>query len=287
MQASGSDVSVYERKAFSEVDIGLRMRSGHVDIQEGDDLVVDMVRRLVEDLAGDQATIVDIGSGSGVLSERLATVLPNHRVVANDNASGNSTRAAARLESHPNGSVFDQSFEDWQEPADVFVSWGSHHHLPHSYLRQVASLLKPGGRLIIGDEFCPEYLAESDLAAGRAWLLDGYLFTNDEEERDYRSTGVLPATVERRETARREALWSWYRFVIDQAVARGDWMVALLELQIARDDLMTDFEEEHKTSPLLLETELKDSGFRIVDKVIIGNRSPELCSFVVYEAECV
>jgi SAM-dependent methyltransferase len=284
-----SAVSADDDTPSKGLDIGVQMRAGHVDIAEGDVVVLDMVRRA---LAGrpegaGSATIVDIGSGSGVLSERLAAELPGHRIVANDNARGSSRRAADRLAPYPRASVFDRSFLEWEQPADIFISWGSHHHFPHSYLRQIAALLKPGGRLIIGDEFCPEYLQADELASGRAWLVDGYLFTSDDEESAYRTAGVLPPSVERREEARRQALWRWYRFVIDQAVARGDWTVALLELQIARDDLTTGFEDEHKTSPLLLETELADAGFRILDKHNIGDREPRLRSFVIYEAEPV
>jgi SAM-dependent methyltransferase len=286
MHTSDPDVPTDDHLGPEGLDIGVQMRAGHVDIADGDDVVVEMVRRTLaarEEDAG-PATIVDIGSGSGVLSERLAAEVPGHRIIANDTSRGSIRRAAARLGRYPLASVFDRSFLEWDQPADVFISWGSHHHFPHSYLRQIAALLSEDGRLIIGDEFCPEYLEAGELASGRAWLIDGYLFTSEEEERAYRSDGTLPPSVARREEARRRKLWAWYRFVIDQAVARGDWTVALLELQIARDDLMTGFEDEHKTSPLLLETELADAGFRIVDKQRIGDREPELQSFVVYEA---
>jgi SAM-dependent methyltransferase len=274
--------SVYDREAFDDIDIGARMRTGHVDILEGDDWIVARVRAALRDKP-DGATIVDIGSGSGVLSERLARELPQHRVVANDPARSNYRRAAERLAAYPNASVFTQPFEAWHEPADVLVSWGSHHHLQHGYLEHIARVLRPGGRFIVGDEFCPEYLRQEELS-GRAWLVDGFLFTSADEERNYRTSGAMPESVLARERARRLALWRWYRFVVDQAVERDDWTVALLELQIARDDLTTEFADEHKTSPLLLETELRDGGFEIADRISIGARSPELQSFVVYEA---
>jgi len=284
MTSSDPPVSIYDRTALRGVDIGWQMRLGHVDIREGDEVVVEMVRDAISRNPDQSALIVDIGSGSGVLSERLAIEFPDHRVVANDNAVGNSTRAADRLEGFSNAEVYDQSFSEWSTPTDVFISWGSHHHLPHEYLHQVLSLLPPDGRLIIGDEFCPEYLDPADLAGGKTQLIDGYLFIGEDEAERYRSDQEVPETVAGRETARREALWKWYRFVIDEAVARHDWTVALLELQIARDDLATAFESEHKTSPSLLEHELEDAGFRVLRKRVIGERSAELCSFVIYEA---
>lgn len=277
------DASVYHRESFKAVDIGAQMRLGHIDIAEGDDYIVSLVRASLKNRTT-AATIVDIGSGSGVLSEYLASQFPEHKVVANDNARSNSEKANTRLACYPNASVFDAAFEYWVEPADVFISWGSHHHLPHDYIKRVHELLRPGGRFIVADEFCPEYLSEAELSGGRAWLIDGYLYTSAAEEKMFRETGTPPQSVLDREEARRNALWKWYRYVIDKAVERNDWTVAVIELQIARDDLTTGFADEHKTSPLVLETELKDAGFAILSRRHIGERKPALQSFVVYES---
>ena len=282
-EIAAAESSIYERGEFAAIDIGAQMRLGHVDVRSGDEYIVSLVARQLEG-HDRRATIVDIGSGSGVLSEMLARALPNHRVVANDPAAGNFQRARARLAPYRNASVFEQPFEVWNEPADVFISWGTHHHLAHDYLAQIRRLMRPGGRLIVGDEFCPEYLSRAELEEGRAWLVGGYLFTSEDEEQAFRRTGELPLAVRNREEARRQALWAWYRFVIDEAVKLRDWQVAMVELQIARDDFATDFADEHKTSPLLLETELRNSGFEILSRKAIGDRPPELQSFVVYEA---
>jgi SAM-dependent methyltransferase len=275
--------SVYDRGEFAKLDIGARMRNGHIDVADGDARIVETVRTLLADRR-EPATIVDIGSGSGVLCELLAKALPNHNVVANETAGSNIAHARARLAKFPNARVFGVSFDQWVEPADVFISWGSHHHMPHNYLHKIRELLKPGGRFIVGDEFCPEYLTPAELSAGTAWIVDGYLFTSKDEERAYREKGAPPASVLQREEARRKALWTWYRYVIDQAVEQREWEVATLELQIARDDLVTAFADEHKTSPLLLETEMRAAGLEVLSKVCLGDREAALQSFVIYEA---
>ena len=285
VDSSGGD-SVYGSAAFEEIDIGEQMRLGHVDVAEGDRWILELVARTLSSHPGG-ATIVDIGSGSGVLSALLARAFPQHRVVANDIAPSNCRHAADRLRPYANASVFPQPLESWTEPVDVFISWGSHHHLAHDYLSQIRTQLRRGGRLIIGDEFCPEYLTPQELTRGRAWLIDGYLFTDEDERTSFKTTGQLPASVLHREELRRRALWTWYRYVIDEAVKVGDWRVAMVELQIARDDLTTGFAEEHKTSPLLLETELREAGFEIASTKRIGDRRAELQSFVVYEARPV
>jgi hypothetical protein len=92
----------------------------------------------------------------------------------------------------------------------------------------------------------------------------------------------LPQWSARLEDARRRALWTWYKFVGDYAVGKGHWPVLITELGIARDDLITDFEDEHKTSPYLLERELVLNGFRVMAKQAIGSRPAALQSFVIY-----
>lgn len=277
--------NVYE-ESFAGIDIGAKMRGGHVDVAEGDAIILDLVDARLARLKR-TATIVDVGSGSGVLSELLASRFPDHQVIANDVAQSNIDHARARLSRFANAQVSACPFEHWSSPVDILISWGTHHHLPHGYLARARELLRPGGCLLIGDEFCPEYLTSAELARGKAWLVDGYLFTSPEEEQEYRRTTKVPVTVQAREEARRNALWPWYRFVIDEAIIRGDWEVACLELQIARDDLTTSFADEHKTSPMLLETELRAEGFTIVSKRVLGERPQELQSFVIYEAEVI
>jgi SAM-dependent methyltransferase len=279
--------TVYENSAFADVDIGASMRSGHPDVAAGDRWIVDRVRAFVARRDGVQH-ILDVGSGSGVLTELLAQALPEHRVVANDVVPGEVERARARLASHLNAEVFDRPFQDWLEPVDVVVSWGSHHHLPHDYLRHVRNVLSPGGRLIIGDEFCPEYLpaeVRDSLDRGEQVAIeDGYILVGSDID-EYARSGAVPELAKRLESRRRQALWRWYRYVVDYAIERDAWDVAILELQIMRDDLITGFAGEHKTSPLLLEHELGRGGFRCLDRWELTPRPAHLSSFVLFELD--
>jgi SAM-dependent methyltransferase len=279
------DKGIYEDATFADLDIGAIMRVGHPDIADGDLYIVAVVREQRRK-AGRPLRIIDVGAGSGHLSLLLARELADCEVIANDNAAAPIGQARAKLASLPNASVFDRPFEEWSEPVDIVVSWGTHHHLSHDYLHRIQKVLAPDGLLIIGDEFCPEYLTEADqrrlAAAELAVLEDGYLFDDETDLEAYRKSGVVPAWNRQLEQARRRALWDWYKFVGDYAVEKDSWNVLICELQIARDDLITEFHEEHKTSPYLLERELTLNGFTILERAAIGDRPPTLQSFILY-----
>ncbi len=279
--------TVYANPKFRDIDVGALMRHGHPDIADGDTHIVSTVRDLHAKL-GRPLRIIDVGSGSGDLSLLLAEALPDCEVVANDTAPNPIGQAREKLASFPRASVYDRPFEEWSGTADVVISWGSHHHLSHDYLDHVRDILTPDGVLIIGDEFCPEYFSESDQQRlGRASeivVVDGYVFDNDADVAVYRETGRIPEWSLQLEKARRQTLWNWYKFVGDYAIEHDAWSVLIAELAIARDDLITEFADEHKTSPHLLEREMELQGFDVVDKREIGDREPALLSFVVYVA---
>jgi SAM-dependent methyltransferase len=230
--------------------------------------------------------VLDIGAGSGHLSHLLAEALPDSRVIANETAAAPAGQARAKLARFPNASVFDQPFEAFTETLDVIISWGSHHHLSHDYLAVVKRLLSPDGIFIVGDEFCPEYLTSDDRArldrAEMVVIEGGYIFDNEADLAAYRQTKTVPDWSLRLEQGRQRALWTWYKFVGDYAAERDVWPVVISELQIARDDLITGFADEHKTSAHLLQRELRLNGFSIVDRTALGEREPALQSFVIY-----
>ena len=281
--------TIYENSVFADIDIGASMRSGHPDVAAGDRWIVDRVRAFVAQRDGRQR-ILDVGSGSGVLTGQLAQALPEHHVIANEVVASDIARAKTRLAAHRNADVFDRPFQEWLEPVDVVISWGSHHHLPHDYLRHVLRVLTSGGRLLIGDEFCPEYLpfeTRDALDRGeRFTITDGYILVGRDID-EYAQMGRVPEHARRLESQRRQALWRWYRYVVDYAVEHDAWDVAILELQIARDDLITGFAGEHKTSPLLLEHELQRAGFTCLQRCELSPRQPHLCSFVLFELDAV
>jgi len=262
------------------------MRHGHPDISDGDRLIVSLVADHAAAL-GRPLRIMDIGAGSGVLSEMLADRLPESRVICNDNEPALVAQATQRLEDRRNAEVFGQPFQDWDEPLDVIISWGSHHHMPHSYLEQSRRLLGTEGIFVIGDEFCPEYCTKEDaeriLGAPTIQIAKGYVLASEGELADFERDGTIPAWSRALERRRRVALWDWYKFVIDYAIERDNWIVALAEIQICMDDLITEFEEEHKLSPLIVERELELNGFRRIGKHVIGDRPPGLQSFFIYE----
>ncbi|MGW9210542.1 class I SAM-dependent methyltransferase [Embleya sp. NPDC055664] len=286
MTTTEDATTVYGRPEFADIDIGDTMRHGHPDITDGDRLIVDLVRRRAQTL-GRPLTVMDVGSGSGVVSAMLAHSLPGHRVIANEVEPRLIAQARSRLADFAGGEVFDRPFQEWKKPLDVVISWGSHHHLPNTYLDHVRTLLVDDGVLIIGDEFCPEYCDDNDAArvttAEVIHLADGLVLTSHREVAAYRADGVVPQWSRDLEAKRRRALWHWYKFVVDYAMAKDNWTVVLAELQITRDDLTTSFDEEHKLSPLIVRRDLELNGFRPLSTNVIGNRPPDLQSFYLYE----
>jgi SAM-dependent methyltransferase len=280
------DTTIYGRPEFEYVDVGAIMRDGHPDIAEGDELIVEVIVAKREKL-GRPLSIMDIGSGSGVLTEMLAKRLPDCRIIANDTEPALVVQAEERMKDLLNAEVFAGSFFDWHEPLDVIISWGAHHHMPHSYLAHSHKLLGEEGSFIIGDEFCPEYTTPEDAERLRnaevIELAKGHILASHEEIAAFKKDGTIPEWSKRLEDRRRVTLWNWYKFVIDFAIERGHWLVAVAELQITRDDLVTDFEDEHKISPLITEHELKIADFHQLAKHVIGNRPPQLQSFYIYE----
>jgi SAM-dependent methyltransferase len=277
--------NVYDSPQFKDLDIGAIMRSGHPDIAQGDEYIVAAVAELKQRL-GRRLRIIDVGSGSGDLSLLIADKLPDCTVIANDIAEKPLEQARRKLAQFSHASVERQPFEEWNGTADVVISWGSHHHLSHDYLEHVRKALAPDGLFIVGDEFCPEYLTEADqrrlAEADEIIIADGYIFDSGRDAAEYASTGTPPPWTVGLELRRRKALWTWYKFVGDYAVERDAWPVLITELAIARDDLITEFTGEHKTSPYLLERELELNGFAILDKTLVGERELSLRSFVIY-----
>jgi SAM-dependent methyltransferase len=278
-------MTIYEDALFKDIDVGSIMRTGHPDIADGDAYIVDCVRKVRAE-HGLPLRILDIGSGSGHLTMLLADALRDGVVIANEIVDTPIRQARTKLAGLHNAKVFDQPFETWTDLVDVVISWGSHHHLSHGYLKHVRRLLGPSGVFLVGDELCPEYLTTDDQRrlsrAARIDIVDGYIFDAEDDIKAYQETGVVPAWNLEIEQRRRIALWRWYKFVGDFAVERGAWEVLISELQIARDDLLTQFAGEHKTSPFLLERELTLAGFAIVDRKAIGPQRDAGQSCVVY-----
>lgn len=157
-------------------------------------------RRFAADLAGatpEQAAVLDVGTGPGVLLVELARRRPDLRLTGVDlsadmvaaaerNLRGLGDRASARVADVTELPFPDQSF-------DLIVSSLSLHHWDHpeTAARELARVLRPGGRLRIYDfRFAPF----DELAAAAA---DQERFAGRTPERTPIRTGVplLPRCV--------------------------------------------------------------------------------------------
>ncbi|HEU4733495.1 MAG TPA: class I SAM-dependent methyltransferase [Kofleriaceae bacterium] len=272
------------------VDVAAEMRRGHVGIEETDRTLLSVFRDYLGRRASDAPLrIFDICSGSGFFIHRLSRELPAaaaHQLMAHEDDPDVLALLTARL-GDSGIPVHAGSFLDWREPIDVLLSWGSFHHMPREYLSHARTLLRPGGLVILADEFCPEYLTpamrERVTTAPVIHLANGYVLTSDAELASYSKTGALPAIAVEMERARQQVLWRWYRHVVDVMMERGCINAALYELRTTRDDLDTAFGSEHKLSPAVAERELALLGFEMVARhVPVAEATPARDSFFVY-----
>lgn len=104
----------------------------------------------------DPATVVDLGCGTGVLTQRLVGTFPEALVIGIDLSPGMLTEAAARAR-EPQGGGFQLLRADAEDlplarsSVDLLVCTESFHWYRHQdrALAGIAQVLRPGGRLVI------------------------------------------------------------------------------------------------------------------------------------------
>lgn len=107
------------------------------------------------------ATVADIGAGTGYFSARLATMLPKGKVYAVDVEPDMVKHLAQRAKKEARGNMqaVQGAFDDPKLPAkvDLMLFVDVHHHIDkrEQYFRRLKGSLKPGGRVAIID-FRPE-----------------------------------------------------------------------------------------------------------------------------------
>jgi SAM-dependent methyltransferase len=262
------------------------MRRGHPYLEESVEILIARIQERAKRL-GRPARIFEIGCASGMLTQRIAALLPDADIVAQEELPLFAEHARRRLRDCA-VTIYTRPLQTWERPVDIFYSAGTHHHLPHEYLGHVRRLLAPGGIYLVDDEFCPEYCrAEHAERVARGDILQiesGYVFTSARELAAFRRDGKVPEHVAELERRRQQALWRWYRFVVDYAMEHGSTAVASAELRSASDDLVSGSEAEHKFSPAIVERQFAMAGFRQLSKQMIGPANDvERQSFFVYE----
>jgi SAM-dependent methyltransferase len=282
--------SQHAAPAGANVDVALQMRQGHVGIDDTDRTLLGVFRDHLARRAKDAPLrIFDICSGSGFFIRRLSRELPEaaaHELFAHEDDADVLPLLQTRL--RDSGiRIHAGSFLDWRQPIDVLLSWGSFHHMPRNYLAHARTLLRPGGLVILADEFCPEYLTPAMVDRVRSapviHIANGYVLTSDAELAAFEQTGALPAIAVEMERLRQQVLWRWYRHVVDVMMERECLQAALYELRTTRDDLDTAFGSEHKLSPVVAERELALLGFELVSRhVPVAEAVPARDSFLVY-----
>nr|VFJ73127.1 MAG: Methyltransferase domain-containing protein [Candidatus Kentron sp. FW] len=267
-------------------DVSALMRVGHVQIEEGDRIILDIVGRFAADL-GRPPRILDVACGTGFFASRLLRAIPDVELMVQEDWPAAIEGLKRRFAGMP-ARISTEPLSEWNEPVDIVLSWGTHHHQPRAYLDHVKRFLAPGGLLVLGDEFCPEYCfgkhAQRIRDASRIYIANGYILIDDEEIAAYEKDGTIPDIAREIEKLRLQMLWRWYRYVVDWAMERDCLDVAVFELRAARDDLKTEDANEFKLSPLTVEKELELKGFEMRARHAAAPDEPvEKQSFFIYE----
>jgi trans-aconitate 2-methyltransferase len=109
----------------------------------------DVIARL-QGIAPD-ATVLDVGCGTGLVTEKLLALVPRGRVLAMDASADMVELARGRLAERAHVWCQDALELELEEPADAIVSTAALHWVPdHDRLwRRLAAALRPGGALEI------------------------------------------------------------------------------------------------------------------------------------------
>lgn len=214
----------------------------HLFIPDSDAAAVALAKHFASRLTG-TPSILEIGSGTGALSEKLvAAGLSNLDVVDPDQEMVRFWKQLKKERGlQQDGAVFIEKLENFEsprdEPYDLLVSQGVHHHiqtyLGHdqnyrmTFLKHCRSFLRQGGYYILSDEFVYDY-------------------GGDEERRI-------------------EHLDRWYRRVISSAFADGYPPLAYLEYGFWLNDRSATGERKESVEDFLnrLQSEGKKAPFEV------------------------
>lgn len=249
-----------------------RAMDGHVYIRETLDTFMAVLARRIEGLAH-APRILELGSHAGFITESLLKCWPDASILVSDDDETLIAMSRRRL-GHSAVSYHSGSLDSIDGGLDFAISIARHHHLPHGYLGALRAMVPPEMVYVLADELCPEYchgrygarIAEAEVIH----VVGGYVLTTRAEVSAFEQTGAIPEIARELERLRQRALWRWYRFVVDEAIERGYFDIAVGELQSTHDDLITGSDAEHKFSPSIVERQLELAGFRLLSKRAIG-----------------
>lgn len=262
-----------------------RAVAGHVYIREAIEALLEAVTARIGQLDR-PPRVLELGSHAGFITNLLLERAPQATIIVCDD--NEDLVGIARKRSEGRAVEYISTLDALAAPVDLVLSIARHHHLPHDYLGKVHRTLKSDGVYIVADELCPEYCvgehAHRIATSETLHIAGGYVLTSKAEVAAFEASRAVPSHVQDLERLRQRALWRWYRFVVDEAVQRGYFDIAVGELQSTHDDLITGSDAEHKFSPLIVERQFELAGFQRLSKRMIGPVDiAELQSMHVFE----
>jgi ubiquinone/menaquinone biosynthesis C-methylase UbiE len=125
-----------------------------------DPLYRDCLRLIVEQVEARDKRILDLGCGTGGVTDQLLRKLPEALITGVDPSAGMREVYARRFEANPHIEVVEGSALEIPAPdaaSDCAVSNLALHHVPHAEketcAREIARVLKPGGKMVYCDHF--------------------------------------------------------------------------------------------------------------------------------------
>lgn len=245
---------------------------GHVFIRETVNGFLDVLERRVQCVSG-SPKILQLGSHAGILTRWILERCPGVSIVVSDDDDELVAMSRERLTSE-RVSYHAGPLSALEDEVDVVLSLARHHHLSHDYLLHLPKVMRADSVYVLADELCPEYCEgehrERIEQAEVIGVVGGYVLTTRAEVQAFNERGTIPPAAVAQEQLRRRALWRWYRYVVDEAVERGYFDIAVGELQSTHDDLITGSQAEHKFSALIVERQFALAGFKQRSKLSIG-----------------
>ncbi len=141
----------------------------HQYIPQADQGIVDTLEVLVLEKKKGPFRILDLGMGPGRLTPRFAAI-PGTEVIGIDNSKP-FVGAAKRADKRGSARYVLADFLEYEpdQQFDVIVMQGVYHHVHGGarklWLEKMHQLLAPGGTVVVGDEFIPEYETEDERRA--------------------------------------------------------------------------------------------------------------------------
>lgn len=140
----------------------------HPDIPQSDAGIIRLIKNDFLVKNDNDFKVLDLGCGPGRLTKKVINDVSENVLVTGLDISEGFIKVANNIYSHKNIDYIQKYFLDYETNGvfDIIFMQGSFHHIGleerDKWVIKIKSLLKQGGKIIIGDEYIPDYNTESE-----------------------------------------------------------------------------------------------------------------------------